>query len=116
AFVPSLSMLLLVCAMIAISNGLSTPTLNGLASQMIDRGWQGRALGLMQSAGSMGRLIGPLLAGWLLTFDLNRPSEYARTALLASGAILLIAFALALTVRKPAQDKIPPTVALEADA
>jgi hypothetical protein len=28
----------------------------------------------------------------------------------------LIAFALALTVRKPAQDKIPPSMALEADA
>jgi len=71
----------------------------------------------MQSAGSMGRLIGPLLAGWLLTFDLNRPlSEYARTPLLTSGAILFIAFALALTVRKPAQDKMPPAIALEADA
>ena len=117
AFVPSLSMLLLMCAVIAIANGLSTPTLNGLASQMIDRGWQGRALALMQSAGSLGRLIGPLLAGWLLTFDLTRPlHEYARTPLLASGAILLIAFALALTVRKPAQDKIPPAMALEADA
>ena len=117
AFVPSLPMLLLMCAVIAIGNGLSTPTLNGLASQLVDRGWQGRALGLMQSAGSMGRLIGPLIAGWLLTFDLSRPqSEYARTPLLASGAVLLIAFALALTVRKPAQDKIPPPLALEADA
>ena len=117
AYVPTLSMLLLMCAIIAVANGLSTPTLNGLASQMIDRGWQGRALGLMQSAGSMGRLIGPLLAGWLLTFDLNRPlHEYARTPLLTSGAILLVAFALALTVRKPAQDKIPPAMALEADA
>jgi multidrug resistance protein len=117
AFAPSLPMLLLMCAVIAIGNGLSTPTLNGLASQLVDRGWQGRALGLMQSAGSMGRLIGPLIAGWLLTFDLSRPqSEYARTPLLASGAVLLIAFALALTVRKPAQDKIPPPLALEADA
>lgn len=115
--VPTVPMLLLVSGMIAIANGLSTPTLNGLASQMIDRGWQGRALGLMQSAGSMGRLIGPLLAGWLLTFDVNHAvSQYARTPLLTSGAILLVAFVLALTVRKPAQDKMPPEVALEADA
>jgi multidrug resistance protein len=115
--VPTITMLLLVSGMIAIANGLSTPTLNGLASQMIDRGWQGRALGLMQSAGSMGRLIGPLLAGWLLTFDLNHPiSQYARTPLLTSGAILFVAFTLALTVRKPAQDKMPPEMALEADA
>jgi len=115
--VPSVSMLLVVSGLIAIANGLSTPTLNGLASQMIDRGWQGRALGIMQSAGSMGRLIGPLLAGWLLTFDLNRPiAEYARTPLLAGGGILFIAFILALTVRKPAEDKMPPEITLEADA
>jgi MFS transporter, DHA1 family, tetracycline resistance protein len=102
--------------MIAISNGLSTPTLNGLASQMIDRSWQGRALGLMQSAGSLGRLVGPLVAGWLLTFDLDRPLyHYARTPFFASGTVVLIAFALALTVRKPADDKLRPPVAVEAD-
>ena len=54
---------------------------------MIDRSWQGRALGLMQSAGSVGRLVGPLLGGWLLMFDLGKPlSFYARTPLLASAA------------------------------
>jgi len=101
---------------IAIANGLSTPTLTGLASQTVDRGWQGRALGVMQSAGSLARLIGPLLAGWLLTFDLGRPlNYYARTALFTSGSILLIAFALALTVKKPARDKMEAPVAVEAD-
>ena len=114
--VPTVPMLLLICAVIAISNGLSTPTLNGLASQMIDRSWQGRALGLMQSAGSLGRLVGPLVAGWLLTFDLERPLHYyARTPFFASGAVILIAFALALTVRKPAGDKLRPAIAVEAD-
>ena len=66
-------MLLAVCAALAVANGLVNPTLNGLASQMIDRSWQGRALGLMQSAGSVGRLVGPLLGGWLLMFDLDQP-------------------------------------------
>ena len=40
---------------------------------MIERSWQGRALGVMQSAGSTGRLLGPLLGGWLLMFDLRKP-------------------------------------------
>ena len=116
SLVPTIPMLLLISGVIAIANGLSTPTLNGLASQMIDRAWQGRALGVMQSAGSLGRLIGPLLAGWLLTFDLGRPlNYYARTALFTSGAILLIAFALALTVKKSARDKMEAPVAVEAD-
>ncbi len=114
--VTTLPMLLLVSAALAIANGLVTPTLNGLASQMIDRSWQGRALGLMQSAGSAGRLVGPLLGGWLLMFDLNRPlAHYARTPFFVSAAILLVAFALALGFRKPITDKMQPAVALEAD-
>src|SRR5450432_264098 len=88
-FVVSLPTLLGVCALIAIANSLATPTLNALASQMIDRSWQGRALGLMQSAGSVGRLVGPLLGGWLLMFDLGRSlTRYARTPFFASAAIL----------------------------
>jgi multidrug resistance protein len=114
--VPTIPMLLLVCAMLAIANGLTTPTLNGLASQMIDRAWQGRALGLMQSSAALARLVGPLLGGWLLMFDLGRPiTHYARTPLFVSGVILLIAFGLALTFRKPIQDKLRPPVAVEAD-
>ncbi|MBA3543549.1 MAG: MFS transporter [Chthoniobacterales bacterium] len=115
-FVPTVPLLLAVCAAIAISNGMVTPTLNGLASQMIDRSWQGRAMGLMQAAGSMGRLIGPLLGGWLLMFDLARPlTEYARTPFLASAGILLVAFFVALAFRKPAGDKVPVAVPVEAD-
>ncbi|MBA2435260.1 MAG: MFS transporter [Chthoniobacterales bacterium] len=116
-FAPTLPMLLVVCAALAIANGLVNPTLNGLASQMIDRSWQGRALGLMQSAGSFGRLIGPLLGGWLLMFDLGKPVHfYARTPFLAGAAILLVAFALALSVRKPIADQTVTAVPVEADA
>ena len=115
--VPTVPMLLVVCAALAIANGLVNPTLNGLASQMIDRSWQGRALGLMQSAGSAGRLVGPLLGGWLLMFDLDKSlSRYARTPLFAGAAILLVAFALALSFRRPSTDRMQPAVAVEADA
>ena len=116
-FVTTLPMLLLVSALLAIANGLVNPTLNGLASQMIDRSWQGRALGLMQSAGSAGRLVGPLLGGWLLMFDLSKPfGHYARTPFFVSAGILVIAFVLALGFRKPAGDKEPTPVPVEADA
>ena len=114
--VSRLSMLLVVCALMAISNSLITPTLNGLASQMIDRSWQGRALGLMQSAGSAGRLVGPLLGGWLLMFDLGLPlTRYARTPFFAASAILFIAFCIAWGFRKPLVDKTPLAAAVEAD-
>ncbi len=108
-YAATLTTLLIACGTIAIANGLVNPTLNGLASQMIDRSYQGRALGLMQAAGSVGRLVGPLLGGWLLMFDLGLPvARYARTPLLVSGALLLVAFCLALTLRKPAHDHTAP--------
>ena len=114
--VPTVPMLLAVCAALAVANGLVNPTLNGLASQMIDRSWQGRALGLMQSAGSVGRLAGPLLGGWLLMFDLDQPlTHYARTPFFAGAAILLVAFALAFSVRRPIADRTPPAVSVETD-
>lgn len=115
-FATGLVSLLVICAVTAIANGLTSPTLTGLASQMIDRGWQGRALGIMQSAGSVGRLVGPLLGGWLLMFDLGYPvARYARTPLFASAALLLVAFFIALTFRRPAGDFTPPPMAAKAN-
>jgi DHA1 family tetracycline resistance protein-like MFS transporter len=114
--VSTLSMLLLVCGVTAVANGLVNPTLNGLASQMIDRSWQGRALGLMQSAGSVGRLVGPLLGGWLLMFDLRFPiARYARTPLFASAGLLFVAFLLALSFRRPVSDHTPPLASAQAN-
>jgi hypothetical protein len=49
-------------------------------------------------------------------FDLARPlRDYARTPLFASGAILFIAFALALAFRKPAGDRLPAPIVVESD-
>ena len=79
-----------------MGNSLITPTLNGLASQSADRQWQGRVIGLMQSAGSLGRWVGPFLAGWLLSRDAPHPHLYGRTPFWAAAAILIIAFVCAL--------------------
>ena len=73
---------------------------------MIDRSWQGRALGVMQSAGSTGRLLGPLLGGWLLMLDLNKPiTEYGRTPFLVGAFLCFIGALLAFCVKKPAGDQ-----------
>lgn len=95
----TLAGLLLISGGIALGNGFLTPTLNGLASRYVDKSWQGRALGLMQSSGSLGRTIGPLLAGILLSFD-HGAEHYARTPFWASSLILLVTFMLMLTVSK----------------
>jgi DHA1 family tetracycline resistance protein-like MFS transporter len=50
------------CALMALGNGLLTPTLSGMASRFVHGGAQGRLMGLMTSAGSLGRFLGPALA------------------------------------------------------
>ena len=109
----SLSLLLLVCVGFACGTGFASPPLNGLASQMIDRSWQGRALGIMQSAGSTARLIGPLLGGSLLMLDLRKPlARYGETPFYTAAFICLIGAVLAFSLKKPAADTAPETIPL----
>jgi MFS transporter, DHA1 family, tetracycline resistance protein len=98
---PSLGMLLLVCTGISIGNSLVTPTMNGLASRSSDAHTQGRVLGLVASAGSLGRFIGPLIAFHLLHFDAT--GQYARTSFLASSAILIVATVCILLIKPVTQ-------------
>lgn len=106
-----LTILLLVCAGLSVGNGIASPPLSGLASQMIERTWQGRALGVMQSAGSTGRLIGPLIGGWLLMFDLQKPvAEYGRTPFLVGAFLCFIGALFAFCIKKPPQDRSPEDI------
>ncbi len=112
AHTDSLRGLLVVCAGIAVGNGFVTPVLNGLASKHTTRRAQGRVLGLMQSAGSLGRFLGPMLAFYLLTFDAAGPSgHYARTAFWASAGVLLVAMILISAVA-PAKEVAPAPAAV----
>ena len=83
----------------AIGNSLMTPTLNALASKSVSGAWQGRVLGVMASVASFARIIGPVLGGWLLMRDADTSAHYGRTPYWTSAAIMLIAFALAMSVR-----------------
>jgi len=102
----NLTLLLVACAGLSFGSGFASPPLSGLASQMIERSWQGRALGVMQAAGSSARLLGPLLGGWLLMLDQSKPvSEYGRTPFLVGALICFVGAILAFCVRKPADDR-----------
>ncbi|HYJ06450.1 MAG TPA: MFS transporter [Chthoniobacterales bacterium] len=110
-FSNNLTVLLLVCAGLSAGSGIASPPLSGLASQMIERTWQGRALGVMQSAGSTGRLIGPLIGGWLLMFDLQKPvTEYGRTPFLVGAALCFIGALFAFCIKKPPEDRSPEDI------
>ncbi len=91
--------LIWVSCAIAFANSLIQPTLNGLASRLTSGAYQGRAMGLFQSAASLGRGTGPLLGGWLLARDAE--AHYARAPLWAAAGIILLALATRLPVRAP---------------
>ncbi|MEO6847857.1 MAG: MFS transporter [Chthoniobacterales bacterium] len=100
-FTATMGAMIIACCFVAVGNSLLMPTLSGIASRSVDSAWQGRALGVMQSGGSLARWIGPVLAGWLLVFDLHRDHFfYARTALWVGGIFLALAFAISFALPK----------------
>ena len=96
ALSPGMKWMFAATAAVGIGNSLLMPTLPALASRSAEASWQGRALGVMQSSGSLARWVGPMMAGLLLSAQLHRGSGvYALWPLLASSACL---FAAALAV------------------
>lgn len=58
--------LLVVGGVFALGNSLATPSLTGLASKSVGAGEQGGVLGVTQSAASLARTVGPLIASALI--------------------------------------------------
>lgn len=86
-------------AAVAVGHGLVASTLNGLASKAVPGAAQGRVLGLMQSAASGARIVGPVLGGWLLGHDTTHLAEtFGRTPYWTGGAIVAMAVTLALAL------------------
>jgi len=107
---------LLFAAGLAIGNSLSQPTLNALASKGASAALQGRVLGVLQSAGSLGRVFGPVIAGLLLQEDHLRPiQQYGNTPFVAGGILIAVAFAFALTLRRSSAGELESHIRPEAE-
>lgn len=92
-FCPTLLLAMVVMAVLAASQGLLTPTLTALTSQLADQDEQGTVLGVGQSLAAAARASGPLVAGGL--YDLSIQAPY----LLGAGMAMLAA-ALLMTIRR----------------
>ncbi len=73
--------LLFVAAWVAIGSGLTRPPLFGMLSILTPANEQGATLGVAQSAGSLARVIGPPLAGFL--YDRHPSWPYVGVAVIA---------------------------------
>src|ERR1700722_446300 len=90
--------LLSVAIGIGIGNSFINPTINGLASRSVNKHWQGRVLGLMQSAASLGRFSGPLLGGWLVAFNAKGTPDFGKTPFWTGSSLLLVSLFLTTMV------------------
>lgn len=89
-FAPGFGLILVFSSIYSAGGALANPTINTMCSNMVAEDRQGELFGLLQSARSIGFLLGPLLGGIL--FDINRAAPY----LLAGGIALLAAFLVPL--------------------
>ena len=63
AFAPTLPLLALALALLAVGQGAATPTLTALVSRAAPPEERGRILGVSQSLSALGRVLGPLWGG-----------------------------------------------------
>lgn len=86
---PALPLHLLANFFIVLGNSLGNPTLTALATENIPPDEYGETLGLLQSAGSLGRIIGPAAAGEIYTlYSPHTPFRLSALIFLATGYYL----------------------------
>ena len=111
----SIFLFLLFSAGLAMGNSLSQPTMSAIASKGASPALQGRVLGVVQSAGSLGRVFGPVIAGVLLTRDhLGSSDRYGNTPFFVGGIFIAIAFVFAMSLRRATPQKVQAEPPIEA--
>ena len=93
----SISVVVVVCAIMGVGDSLLSAALPSIVSRSVNEQWQGSAFGFYESAASLARCFGPLLAGLFLAIDLHRPIEhYAQTSCWMASGFLLLSFFFSL--------------------
>jgi MFS family permease len=86
----TIEFLALAMLFLAIGNGFVRPSLLGIVSILSKNSEQGKVMGQSQSAASMGRILGPILGGWLYT------NHGMGSPFVAAGVVTMLGFAAVL--------------------
>jgi len=109
AYAPSMGVLLVGLALLAVGFGGTLPSIVSLLSRVAPDQLQGSVLGIGQSVGSLARIVGPTLAG--VVYDLRGVEWPYLVGAWVAGAALLVA--MTLPTRKPTGEEpsgtVPPT-------
>jgi MFS family permease len=101
AHIRTLPILLVSSGMLALGDGLATPTLTSLASKRGHSSAHGRSLGYLQGLGAVGRFLGPILAGNLMTADGTGRPEITTSSIWAAAVICILGALGAAFIRAP---------------
>jgi len=100
-FVWNVPTLLVALGVLAIGMGFNNPSLTSMVSRLADPNDQGGILGLASSLGSLGRVLGPALGGYL--YD----AYGMTTPYLTAAALMMVAFTVSVVGLRSVQ--APPT-------
>ncbi len=103
---PPVLAMVAVFSLIAVGQGIATPSLQSLVSKGADDAEQGFVLGTNQSMAALARVVGPVIGGWCFT-GLGEPAPF-----LAAGGVLALAAVLSLfAFPRPAREAETPAAA-----
>lgn len=89
AYAPSPLWIYLAIAFTAAGNGLVMPSMTSILAHRAGPGRQGEVLGSMQALASLGRIFGPLIAGWSFDHIATGAPYWFGSAVLAAGWFVL---------------------------
>src|SRR5262249_4374743 len=88
-FSPTVALLLLPLGLSAVGRGIGQPSLMSLVSKKSPHHARGTVMGTFQASASLGRVIGPVIAGFLYDRSMALPYYVA-------GGMMLIVFGMSM--------------------
>ena len=81
--------LILACALLTLGQGVASPSISSLVSEIAPAARRGEAMGFQQSSYAVGRIVGPPVAGWMFD-NTGIWTPYAGAAGLCVVALILV--------------------------